>query len=39
MQVEIFKQTQSWENSLHARFDSFTGDPVTEDHGWRHLQV
>ena len=30
---------QSWEDALHARFDCFTGDPVTTDEEWGHLQV
>ena len=30
---------QSWEDALHARFDCFTGDPVTTDDEWGHLQV
>ena len=38
-QVERFKLRQSWEDALHARFDCYTGDPVTSDDEWGHLQV
>ena len=38
-QVERFKQRQSWEHALHARFNCFNGDSVTEDDQWGHLQV
>jgi len=37
--VEKFKHMQSWEHALHSRFDCYTGDAVTEDDGWGHLQV
>jgi len=37
--VERFKLRQSWEDALHARFDCFTGDPVTTDEEWGHLQI
>ena len=39
VQVERFKLRQSWEDALHARFDCYTGDPVTSDDEWGHLQV
>lgn len=39
VQVERFKHKQSWEDALHSRFDCYTGDAVTEDNGWGHLQV
>ena len=39
VQVEQFKYLQSWENALHSRFDYMTGDHVTDDKGWGHLQV
>lgn len=39
VQVESFKLHQSWEDALHSRFDCHTGDPVTDDQGWGHLQV
>ena len=37
--MEKFKHKQSWEHALHSRFDCYTGDVVTEDDGWGHLQV
>eukprot|EP00731_Ephydatia_muelleri_P025985 Em0018g85a len=37
--VEKFKSTQNWEDALHAKFDYMTGDPVTNDDSWGHLQV
>jgi len=39
VQVERFKYRQSWDNALHARFDYMTGDHVTDDESWGHLQV
>ncbi|KAL5467658.1 hypothetical protein EMCRGX_G031920 [Ephydatia muelleri] len=37
--VEKFKSTQNWEDALHAKFDYMTGDPVTNDDSWGHLQI
>ena len=37
--MEKFKSTQNWEDALHAKFDYMTGDPVTNDDSWGHLQV
>lgn len=39
IKVERFKVHQSWEDALHARFDCYSGDPVTSDDEWGHLQV
>ncbi|MEB3828298.1 glycoside hydrolase family 15 protein [Phormidium sp. CCY1219] len=37
--VEKFKQTQSLLDSLHAKFDTRTGDTVVGDEEWGHLQL
>lgn len=37
--VERFKSTQAIEDSLHAKYDTQTGDIVVGDHEWGHLQV
>lgn len=37
--VEQFKKTQSLEHSLHAKYDTNTGDTVVGDFEWGHLQV
>ena len=38
-QVEQFKVNWLETDALHSRFDPFTGDLVTEDMSWGHLQV
>ncbi|GAB5590081.1 hypothetical protein Unana1_04981 [Umbelopsis nana] len=37
--VEQFKKTQSLEHSLHAKYDTNTGDTVVGDFEWGHLQI
>jgi phosphorylase kinase alpha/beta subunit len=37
--VENFKQTQSLEHSLHAKYNTQTGATVVGDFEWGHLQV
>jgi Glycosyl hydrolases family 15 len=37
--VEQFKKTQSLEHSLHAKYDTNTGETVVGDFEWGHLQV
>jgi phosphorylase kinase alpha/beta subunit len=37
--VEKFKHTQSPLDSLHAKYDTNTGDVVVGDDGWGHLQL
>ena len=37
--LEQFKQRQLWQDALHARFDCTTGESVTQDAEWGHLQV
>jgi phosphorylase kinase alpha/beta subunit len=37
--VELFKQTQSLEHSLHAKYNTNTGETVVGDFEWGHLQV
>lgn len=37
--VEQFKQTQSLEHSLHAKYNTSTGETVVGDFEWGHLQV
>jgi hypothetical protein len=37
--VEKFKQTQSLEHSLHAKYNTQTGATVVGDFEWGHLQV
>ncbi|XP_065913597.1 phosphorylase b kinase regulatory subunit beta-like [Dysidea avara] len=37
--VEQFKLSWLEEDALHSRFDPFTGDPVTDDTSWGHLQI
>ncbi|KAK2559790.1 Phosphorylase b kinase regulatory subunit beta [Acropora cervicornis] len=38
-QVEQFKKNQSSHNSLHVKFNVNTGDTVTSDYDWEHLQI
>ncbi|MCW3062301.1 MAG: phosphorylase kinase alphabeta [Capsulimonas sp.] len=37
--VERFKHTQSPSDSLHAKYDTRTGNTVVGDHEWGHLQL
>ncbi|RCI05496.1 hypothetical protein CU098_010917 [Rhizopus stolonifer] len=37
--VEMFKQTQALEHSLHAKYNTQTGDTVVGDFEWGHLQI
>ncbi|OZJ06788.1 hypothetical protein BZG36_00148 [Bifiguratus adelaidae] len=37
--VENFKKTQSLEHSLHAKYNTSTGDTVVGDFEWGHLQI
>ncbi|WP_158967246.1 glycoside hydrolase family 15 protein [Paraglaciecola sp. L3A3] len=37
--VEAFKKTRSPMDSLHAKYDTATGEPVVADHEWGHLQI
>ncbi|KAI8997616.1 glycosyl hydrolases family 15-domain-containing protein [Pilobolus umbonatus] len=37
--VEQFKQSQSLEHSLHAKYNTTTGDTVVGDFEWGHLQI
>ncbi|KAL9555915.1 hypothetical protein MBANPS3_002133 [Mucor bainieri] len=37
--VEQFKQTQSLEHSLHAKYNTQTGETVVGDFEWGHLQI
>jgi hypothetical protein len=37
--VEQFKQTQSLEHALHAKYNTNTGDTVVGDFEWGHLQL
>lgn len=37
--VECFKHTQQVSDSLHAKYDTHTGDAVVGDHEWGHLQL
>ncbi|KAI8348433.1 glycosyl hydrolases family 15-domain-containing protein [Choanephora cucurbitarum] len=37
--VEMFKQTQALEHSLHAKYDTQTGGTVVGDFEWGHLQI
>lgn len=37
--VESFKRTQTLENSLHAKYNTATGDTVVGDWEWGHLQL
>ncbi|KAG0796884.1 hypothetical protein G6F22_004816 [Rhizopus arrhizus] len=37
--VEQFKQTQSLEHSLHAKYNTTTGEVVVGDFEWGHLQI
>ena len=37
--VELFKQTQSLEHALHAKYNTKTGETVVGDFEWGHLQV
>ena len=38
-QVEQFKMNWLEKDALHSRFDPFTGELVTDDMSWGHLQV
>jgi phosphorylase kinase alpha/beta subunit len=37
--VEIFKNTQSLEHALHAKYNTSNGQPVVGDFEWGHLQI
>jgi phosphorylase kinase alpha/beta subunit len=37
--VELFKSTQHLLHSLHAKYNTATGDTVVADNAWGHLQV
>ena len=37
--VELFKNTQALENSLHAKYNTATGATVVGDNEWGHLQI
>ncbi|MFA3790201.1 glycoside hydrolase family 15 protein [Aliiglaciecola sp. SL4] len=37
--VEAFKKSRSPKDSLHAKYDTATGDNVVADHEWGHLQI
>ncbi|KAI9206273.1 glycosyl hydrolases family 15-domain-containing protein [Polychytrium aggregatum] len=37
--VELFKNTQSVNDALHAKYNTATGDTVVGDHEWGHLQI
>lgn len=37
--VEIFKKTRAPIDSLHAKYDTATGEPVVGDDQWGHLQI
>lgn len=37
--VEKFKQSQVSKNALHSKFHIVTGDPITKDDEYEHLQV
>jgi len=37
--VEKFKHSQIWKNALHVKFHLVTGDVVTKDEEYEHLQV
>lgn len=37
--VEQFKNTQSVDHALHAKYNTATGDTVVGDKEWGHLQV
>ncbi|ORY50715.1 phosphorylase kinase alphabeta [Rhizoclosmatium globosum] len=37
--VELFKNSQSVEHALHAKFNTATGDTVVGDREWGHLQI
>ncbi|RUP49014.1 hypothetical protein BC936DRAFT_143481 [Jimgerdemannia flammicorona] len=37
--VEKFKRTQTLEHSLHAKYNTSTGDTVVGDFEWGHLQI
>lgn len=37
--VEVFKETQSPLDALHAKYDTTTGATVVPDDGWGHLQI
>lgn len=37
--VEVFKQDQNPLNSLHAKYDTASGNAVVNDHDWGHLQL
>ncbi|KAJ3028494.1 UNVERIFIED_CONTAM: hypothetical protein HDU68_001562 [Siphonaria sp. JEL0065] len=37
--VELFKNSQSTDHALHAKFNTATGDTVVGDREWGHLQI
>ncbi|MDU0356037.1 glycoside hydrolase family 15 protein [Paraglaciecola aquimarina] len=37
--VEAFKKSRNPMDSLHAKYDTATGDSVVADHEWGHLQI
>ncbi|KAI9345534.1 glycosyl hydrolases family 15-domain-containing protein [Obelidium mucronatum] len=37
--VELFKNSQSTDHALHAKFNTGTGDTVVGDREWGHLQI
>jgi len=37
--VEAFKKTRNPQDSLHAKYDTATGDTVVADNEWGHLQI
>ncbi|KAI9366910.1 glycosyl hydrolases family 15-domain-containing protein [Zopfochytrium polystomum] len=37
--VELFKNTQALEHSLHAKYNTANGDVVVGDREWGHLQI
>ena len=37
--VELFKNSQSIENALHAKYNTATGATVVGDNEWGHLQI
>ena len=38
-QLEKFKSNQSPKNALHSKFHLLTGEPVTKDEEFEHLQI
>ncbi|KAI8907934.1 glycosyl hydrolases family 15-domain-containing protein [Gorgonomyces haynaldii] len=37
--VELFKNTQSLDHALHAKYNTANGDTVVGDRAWGHLQI